>query len=163
MDISIFRSINNLAGQFFLIDFLGKFLAVGLLWVIGFFLLILAFKKQINLPAAFLSVLLAYGLNSLIGFLLFRPRPFVTLLDTHLLIVKEATEKSFPSNHAALAFALAMSVYLINKKWGWFFLILAGLVGWGRIFVGVHYPSDILAGLGVGILSVLLIRRLKRA
>lgn len=64
---------------------------------------------------------------------------------------------SFPSGHTATAFALAFWVFLITRRtryrwWGYGALLLAALVGLSRIYRGVHYPSDVLAGALIGIL-----------
>jgi undecaprenyl-diphosphatase len=54
-----------------------------------------------------------------------------------------------------LIFALAIPVFLKNKTWGSFLLVLAVLSSFGRVFIGIHYPLDVLAGLGVGIVGCL--------
>ncbi|MCS7209850.1 MAG: phosphatase PAP2 family protein [Fimbriimonadales bacterium] len=64
---------------------------------------------------------------------------------------------SFPSGHTATAFALAFWVFLLTRGtryrlWGYGALVVAGLVGLSRIYRGVHYPSDVLAGALIGIL-----------
>ena len=64
---------------------------------------------------------------------------------------------SFPSGHSAFYFALAFSLFYFNKKWGWWFTVLAFFMGLARIFTGVHYPSDILGGALLGLVSVLVV------
>lgn len=159
MDVSLFRLINNLAGQSTILDLIGRFFASGLIWVILFLLLVIfaaraTTKEQrhefATVLIALFGGLFAYITNYLIGLVHFLPRPFAALTDVHLLIVKEATEKSFPSDHAAFAFAIAIAVFLAHRRWGVVFLALAVLVGLGRIFAGVHYPSDVLVGAIVG-------------
>jgi undecaprenyl-diphosphatase len=60
---------------------------------------------------------------------------------------------SFPSAHAAWFFALAMTIWYVNRKWGWWFFALATLMGIARVYVGVHWPIDVVGGAVVGILS----------
>ncbi|MFM2357611.1 MAG: hypothetical protein RJA61_348 [Candidatus Parcubacteria bacterium] len=85
----------------------------------------------------------------IIRFLIKRPRPFV--FDDTVKPFVEALGYSFPSGHATVFFALATSIFLWNKKWGALFLVIAFCISVARIFVGVHYPLDILMGALVGI------------
>ncbi|MGC8651416.1 MAG: phosphatase PAP2 family protein, partial [Minisyncoccia bacterium] len=59
---------------------------------------------------------------------------------------------SFPSGHATFFFALAAAVYLYNKKWGRGLFLAALIITLSRIIVGVHYPSDILGGMVIGMI-----------
>jgi undecaprenyl-diphosphatase len=68
---------------------------------------------------------------------------------THLLAAR-SPDPSFPSDHAAAAFAIAFAVLAFSRWGGVAFLAAATLVGLSRIALGLHYPSDVLAGLLVG-------------
>src|SRR3990167_8760064 len=68
---------------------------------------------------------------------------FLVLENVNQLINHETTG-SMPSGHASFYFALATGVCLYNKKAGYIYLILAGLMGFARIFSGVHWPLDII-------------------
>lgn len=75
-----------------------------------------------------------------------RPRPFFLLTDVHVLH-QTASYHGFPSNHAANLAAMAFAFTLRQRGlWGWIMFPLAFLVGFSRIWVGVHYPLDVLAG-----------------
>lgn len=96
------------------------------------------------ISATAIATILKYGVN--------RPRPFVTYPD-----IEKATaggSPSFPSGHTSNAFALATSVSLAYPKWYVIApsFVWAGAVGYSRMDLGVHYPSDVLAGalLGAG-------------
>lgn len=78
------------------------------------------------------------------------------LPDLMLRIPNCGTGYSFISNHAANHFALAMFAFLtltpVAKKWRWVFFVWAFSIGWAQIYVGVHYPTDVLAGALLGLL-----------
>ncbi len=104
----------------------------------------------------------AYLLSRIIGFIHFRPRPFITHGFIPL-IAEPTTSKSFPSSHAITAFAIAFVLYRYDKKWGQFAFVVAGLIACARVLVGVHYPSDVLAGAVLGVLLSAIIYRLRKS
>lgn len=57
------------------------------------------------------------------------------------------TDYSFPSNHTAIAVALAAGIWLVNRKWGIVAMVIALVEGVSRVYLGQHYPHDVLAGL----------------
>lgn len=104
----------------------------------------------------------AYVLSRVIGMIYFRPRPFVTLQFLPL-IAQSPLSKSFPSSHVIVAFAGAYMLYKFNKKYGYWAFALAGLIALSRIAVGVHYPTDVLAGAVLGVLLSGLIYRYRKS
>ncbi len=101
-------------------------------------------RQQVGVFVALSSM----GLSGLAVFILnmfyFRPRPFVDL-DVNLLFY-QPTDSSFPANSAAAAFGMAFGIWGVNRKLGWFAIGVATLYGLARVYAGVHYPLDILAG-----------------
>ena len=89
---------------------------------------------------------------SLLNHFFDRLRPF-EVLDTNLLFYKP-TDPSFPSNSTVVAFSLAASVFLANKQVGIVAITLSAFYGVMRIFVGVHFPLDVLTGAIIGIVVV---------
>ena len=86
-----------------------------------------------------------------------RPRPSASALDARLLIPKPSSY-AFPSGHAASAFSAATGVVLAVRRslkrvplWGWGLLVLSAAISYSRVYVGVHYPTDVLAGAGLGV------------
>lgn len=102
------------------------------------------------------SALLALTTSLLIGWFVKRPRPF-TLDMVAARIDEPLTQYSFPSSHSSVAFAIAMSLTLAHPWLGAIAFVLAFLIGLSRVAVGVHYPTDILAGALLGIAAALAI------
>ncbi|MBC3787781.1 phosphatase PAP2 family protein [Spirosoma utsteinense] len=96
------------------------------------------------------SVVGATALTTLLKYAIHRPRPFVTYPDLEPLV--SGGSPSFPSGHTTDAFAFATALSLSYPKW---YVVVpayawAGAVGYSRLHLGVHYPSDVLAGAVVG-------------
>ena len=140
-----------LAGETSLI---ATFMASFLIWLMFAALLLLWFVdgrlKKEEVIHAFLTIFITWGLTLMMKELIPTLRPFQAGggLPMTLTIPYDS---SFPSTHAAIAFALAVSVWLHDKKVGSIFLLCAFLVGWGRIASNVHYFGDVLVGAGIGI------------
>jgi undecaprenyl-diphosphatase len=163
---SLFQFIYGFSHRNFLLDDLGVFCAQYLpyLLVLGF--LVLVFyeegwrRKWYLFSEAAIAVILARGLlTEIIRFFYNSPRPF-DILGFMPLIGESGS--SFPSGHAAWFFALAMVIFFRNRKWGTWFFVLALVNGIARIYVGVHWPLDVLGGAVIGILSALFIHWLLR-
>lgn len=89
--------------------------------------------------------------NILLKNMVARVRPY-NAMEALIPIIKKPSEFSFPSGHAGSSFASAGVLYRkLPKKYGIWAIILAALISFSRLYVGVHYPSDVLAGAVVGI------------
>jgi len=156
IDLYIFNLINGLAGKWAWLDYVEMFFAQyfeWFLWIALIIFLLINIKKSWKV---FFEAFLAAGISKfilaeIIRWMWFRPRPFVAL-NFIPLINQSADEASFPSGHASFYFAMSTIVYLYNKKAGIGFYIASCLIVLARVFVGVHWPSDILAGVLLGIL-----------
>jgi len=161
MDVYLFHFLNQWAGQWLCLDASAVFLAKYLGYLLVCFLLAwltwdFLFRKEkwqrtikiigLSLGAALFS---RFIVVEIIRWFYFRPRPFVDEQVNQLL--EHSASSSFPSGHAAFFFALSMVIYLYNKKAGWAFFAASFLIVLARVFVGIHYPLDILAGALIGI------------
>lgn len=163
LDTQLFYAINGLAQKSPFWDEVFIFLSKYSIVVFSLVLLYYLIKNRRIFWAALFSIALArLGFVELIRLLYNRPRPFLQTPETKLLIEKEAQEPSFPSGTTAILFSLAFAVYLYDKKIGAILIIAALVLSAARVYVGVHYPSDILGGIAVAALSVYLMKKIKK-
>ncbi|MBI2033875.1 MAG: phosphatase PAP2 family protein [Candidatus Liptonbacteria bacterium] len=140
--------------------FLAKFLPY--LLTLGFLVLIFyksSFRRRLffYIEAALALILGSGLLVQFFRFFYHHPRPFEEIGFTPL--IAPPISSSFPSNHAAILFALSLLIFYLNRRLGIWFFILSFLNGLARVVVGVHWPLDILGGALVGVLSAFLIHR----
>jgi undecaprenyl-diphosphatase len=107
--------------------------------------------------AAVLSAGLGLAVGKAISELVDRARPFVA--DPHgiHLFAAHAADPGFPSDHATAAFAIAIAILLRKRGWGIAALIAAAVLSVGRVALGVHYPSDVIAGAALGSAAALVL------
>jgi undecaprenyl-diphosphatase len=105
--------------------------------------------------AAVLSAGLALAVGKLISELVDRARPFVVEPHGVHLFSGHAADPGFPSDHATAAFAIATAIVLRKRGWGIFALVAAAVLSIGRVALGVHYPTDVLAGAALGAVTAL--------
>lgn len=119
-----------------------------------------------------IATLIAFGLNQIVGHAAKELRPYATLHHV-LVLVPKANDYAFPSDHAVMAGALVTSVLLVSgggRSWrrrgqlassmtalSVLGIVLGLFLGFARIYVGAHYPGDVVAGLLLGALVVLLV------
>jgi undecaprenyl-diphosphatase len=161
-DTSLYLAINGWAGRNAVLDSIISFLANDYFMIIAMCscLVFLWFgtrhpEKRNSMQKTILITLIGIGITN--GFValcnahFFRIRPFNALpAETVHLLFYKPTDSSFPSNFAAVLFAIAFSVMIRNRRWGSLFLVMALIGGFSRVFVGIHYPLDILGGMAFG-------------
>jgi undecaprenyl-diphosphatase len=168
LDAKLFQWLFGWANRNFFLDSLGIFLAKYLVYLLVAGILVFIYlerdrrRRWFVFTALVMAVILSRGiLTEVIRYFLPARRPFEILDITPLF--SESLNNSFPSGHAAFLFALGMTLWFFNRRWGIWYLVLAAAVGAGRVFAGVHWPRDILGGAAVGIFSAgviyLLLRR----
>jgi len=161
MDVFLFQRINGLANNSKFLDFVGIFFADYFPYILGAILVLLLFwkKNRLMVVSAGISVFLSrIVIAEIIKIIVHRSRPYLVLETAKKLITENTDFKSFPSGHAAIFFAIAMAIWFYNKKLGIWFFVAAIIMGIARIFVGVHWPSDILGGAVIGIVSGIIVR-----
>jgi undecaprenyl-diphosphatase len=118
-------------------------------------------KWKVASVTALASAAVGLGVNWLIAHeIWFRARPYVTHPESHTW--SNARDASFPSDHSSASFAIAFAVPAFDRVAGALFLAAATVVAAGRLFIGAHYPSDVLTGVLVGAASALVAAKLLR-
>ena len=164
MDYKLFQLVNQFAGTNDIIDYIMIFSAQALILFLAFGVTNLAifraklWGKELFFDTA-IGVSTALFINWLVPLFYIRPRPFLDHAVTQILPI-DPVSKSLPSDHAAISFAIAMAVFQYNKFWGIIFFALAFFVSIGRVYGGIHYPADILAGAVIGTIASVLVKKL---
>jgi undecaprenyl-diphosphatase len=143
-------------------DILVEFFATFFIWLLYAGLIILWFidgkiKKE-QVIHALLASLIAWSIAMLIKHFFPTIRPFVRNGGEVDVLIRP-TDSAFPSGHTTLAFALAVTIFLHDRKIGWFYLAGALVIGVARVLANVHYPIDILGGAFIGTLIAVLVER----
>jgi len=163
LDITIFRMFNNLAGTLPWLNPIIIFFAEYAIFALALFMFILwVCKRSMRKPLiiAFIAFIVAAIIAKLTGLLFSHTQPFAELPNVFQLIEKKVGN-AFPSDHTATAFAVCTTLFLGSKsKRRPYHIILAILIGVSRIWVGVHYPIDVLTGALIGTLVALVCWRL---
>jgi undecaprenyl-diphosphatase len=130
---------------------LAEVLAVYLIWLVPALLVIgwLRGSDRLKRPLleAFMATVLALTASGLIGHLWPMPRPF--MIPVGFTFLEHAPTPAFPSNHATIMLTMAFSLLLHaeTRRIGRYLLLLAVPVAWARVFLGVHFPQDMLGAL----------------
>jgi undecaprenyl-diphosphatase len=114
-------------------------------------------RSKLAAASAGISAVVALLVNAVLGHLWYHARPFADHPKQTVLLVHHGTDNSFPSDHASVAFAVAFAVLVFHRRLGVLLLAVAVGVGLDRIFVGVHYPIDVLASVFVGLGAALVV------
>jgi undecaprenyl-diphosphatase len=139
------------------LSYIGSFGAVWLVLaaVVAFYL-----RRPTALPLTFLAVLLGDGLSSGLKFSFDRVRPSDRFAQPDTLM-PVADTPSFPSGHAATSFACAATLTrYVSTRTSVALFVLAALIAWSRVYVGAHYPLDVVAGAVLGLVIATALRLL---
>jgi Membrane-associated phospholipid phosphatase len=141
------------------VTFLGD---AGWFWIV-LALLLLCFRGT---RKAGMAAFLALAVGALITNMILKPmfvrtRPY-EVIDGLILLVEKQRDYSFPSGHSCASFAAATALWgRLSHRTGIILWVLAGLIAFSRLYVGVHYPSDVLGGIAIGVFAGCLAHRFK--
>ena len=130
--------------------YITKFADSGIGWIL--LALVLLIPRKTRRMGAAMGVALAIGFvtgNLLLKNLVARTRPF--LFDPSIeLLIAPPHEFSFPSGHTLASFECAVAIFCYRRKWGVVALLFAVLIAFSRLYLQVHYPTDVLCGAILG-------------
>jgi undecaprenyl-diphosphatase len=157
MDSSLYRAVNRLAdGTPFAHPFFVAYARYGIVLFAGLVVAGWWSARRAADRQAMAAVLWglagtcgALGVSHVVGDLVGRARPFAAMAGVHPLIAHRA-DFSFPSDHATAVAAIAAGLWLADRRLGGLAAGLALLMAFARVYVGVHYPGDVAAGLLLG-------------
>lgn len=129
------------------------FVGLGVLWLID------GKIKREQVVHALFAVFIAWLIAELIKYFFPTLRPFA-INGREVDVLIKPFDGAFPSGHTAEAFALAVTVFMHDRKVGWWFLASALLIGVARVLANVHYPIDILGGAFLGTIIAVVVERL---
>ncbi len=167
-DQALFLHINGLAGKVPIIDGFFRGISNDYFAVISCCLILIWLwfgtrgdeRRQVyqrTVLIAAISIGLASLLMLIVNQYYFRPRPFNELPPGSVnLLFYRPTDSSFPSNLAAVLFAIAVPIIIKIRSYGLILLAIAVFSSFGRIYIGIHYPLDVLGGAAIGALGALL-------
>lgn len=162
-DIDLFRAM-NLAGSNQALDVVMVFFTIlGISYVIAIVSvpLWISNKRESTIDVLVLIVIVTV-LTELIKILVDRPRPLDELTNVNTIL--SASGPSFPSAHASRAFAVAALLFLrVPRRSGILAVVIASLIAVSRVYLGVHWPTDVLAGAVLGIILAYLFNSMCRS
>lgn len=105
---------------------------------------------------------LAFSMSTLLAGFIGRVRPYLAVQGVVALVPPNLQAGSFPSSHTAIAFGVAAALAFADTKVGVATFLMAIFVALGRVAAGMHYPTDVIGGAAVGLLSFAIVRAIHR-
>ncbi|MER2256382.1 MAG: undecaprenyl-diphosphatase [Priestia megaterium] len=159
VDYTIFHAVNQYASHVKPLDSLMVFFAdyaqYVLIVLLGLFLLINKNGSRVVAFQALCACATGVIINKVISLFAYRDRPFISHHVNQL--IDHAANSSFPSDHATSALVITFTIWLHFKRSGRMWVFMGALIAFSRVWVGVHYPFDVLTGAILGCVLALFI------
>ena len=161
MNSKVFKLINQFSGRCSPMDFLMILISNKIRYVFIFVLIFMWFRND-SYKKVFCNGVLSAGItlfiHSLIKLFYFKPRPFVKRRVG--ILIPSKMDSTFPSKHTLLVFAISTSIFLYDRVLGSIMWVLSMLTGFSRIWVGHHYPSDIIGSAFIATMSSIILDKI---
>ena len=163
MNEKLFILINSFVGKVSTLDLVGVLTSqyMPYVFIVVEVYIYFGLKKKNEAIFASYAMLIALFINQIIGLFYFHNRPFMDGVGISL--IQHSSENSFPSDHTTFIMAIAIAIFMQQntKKLGKILLVFAFLGGVARVFVGVHYPFDIIGSIFTASIGVAIVMSLK--
>ncbi len=160
-NLGLFFLVFNLSGKSNFLDSVMIFGSEYLIYITFALIFFLGLKGSIKEKKALVLILFAFPIAVLIikviHLFIIEPRPFVTY--NLIPLIDPTANASFPSRHTTIISLIAFSYAFYKSKFTPFMILFLFWIGFSRIYIGVHYPIDILGGAGVGLISLFIARK----
>lgn len=159
-NIELFRMINDLGKQYTALNPVMIFIAEYTIFFLALAVVTLWLSRSNNNRLIVISGVVTLVLSEIVGKIAGKlhtnNQPFAEIANVNQLIEK-AVNNSFPSDHTIIFFSFCITFLLFNRGWGFLATIIALIVGFSRIWVGVHYPADVFAGALISIIIAIVV------
>ncbi|MDQ0860504.1 undecaprenyl-diphosphatase [Bacillus sp. V2I10] len=160
MNYKVFKTINQLSGRCSPIDWLMILISNKIRYVFIFVLIFMRFNNSYKKVSrnALISAGITLFINTLVKMVYFKQRPFVKRQIG--ILIPSKMDSSFPSKHTLLVFAISTTIFLYDRIFGSIMWGLSVLTGFSRIWVGHHYPSDIIGSAFIATMTSILLEKI---
>ncbi|RJS60894.1 undecaprenyl-diphosphatase [Bacillus sp. PK3_68] len=160
LNVDLFRFINDLGKHFTYLNPSMTFIAEYTVFILALSVTLFWFTRtednRMMIICGAFTLAVAEVFGKIAGKLHSNHQPFAELENVNKLL-GHAVDNSFPSDHTILFFSFCMTFYLFKKRGRLLWILLATLVGLSRIWVGVHYPADVITGALLSIFTALIV------
>ena len=164
MNNKVFKLINRFSGRCSPIDLLMILISNKVRYVFIFVLIFMWFRndsyKKVSCNAV-KSMGITLLIHTLIKLFYFKPRPFVK--HRVGILIPSKMDSTFPSKHTLLVFAISTSIFFYDRVLGSVMWVLSVLTGFSRIWVGHHYPSDIIGSAFIATMTSTILDKISRS
>src|SRR4051794_25236369 len=164
MNNKVFKLINQFSGRYSPIDLLMILISNKIRYVFIFVLIFMWFRndsyKEVSCNAV-KSTGITLLIHTLIKLFYFKPRPFVNKRVG--ILIPSKMDSTFPSKHTLLVFAISTSIFLYDRVLGSIMWVLSVLTGFSRIWIGHHYPSDIIGSAFIASMTSIILDKISRS